>query len=162
MPENFVFTTNEEFESVFLEAERLYKATGEVWCPYFQENIAFNSKGLKHLKFKSDGRSRAVHDQYARFKLLKFVPEIIKKSHTIQGIARTKRFEEQMTNSRRELILKEVNYYEFVAILEEIRMKVIVKEVVGGKKYFWSAIPFWKFDKNRHERILHGGEIEFD
>src|SRR6202044_2354511 len=98
-------------------------------------------KGLKHLKFKSDGRPRAPQDQYARFKLLRFAPEIIKKSHTVQGIARTKRFEEQIINSRNESIIKEVDYYEFIAILEEIRMKVIIKEVIGGKKYFWSIIP---------------------
>jgi len=58
--------------------------------------------------------------------------------------------------------LKQVVYYEFIAILENIRVKVIIKEVGDEKKYFWSIIPFWGIDTVAKKRILHGGDPEND
>ena len=47
--------------------------------------------------------------------------------------------------------------YEFVAALENVRVKVIVKQVLGGAPRFWSIIPNWKLDKNTGNRKLHTG-----
>lgn len=55
-----------------------------------------------------------------------------------------------------------VNYYEFVAILNDMRVKVIVKEVSGGEKYFWSIYPFWRAGKNDSKRLLFSGNPETD
>ena len=93
---------------------------------------------------------------------MRFAPEVLKKSHTVQGIWKVKRFETQKTNNRWEHILKDVTYYEFIAVLESIRIKVIVKEVLGGEKHFWSVIPFWGIDKVARKRILHSGDLEHD
>jgi hypothetical protein len=41
-------------------------------------------------------------------------------------------------------------------------MKVIVKQVAGGEKYFWSIIPFWKLHPDTHRRILHSGSPDTD
>ncbi len=153
---------NKDFAKIRDEAERFYGTIGTVYCPYFQEKIAFNIKGLKHLKFKSDKQARPYKDQYPRLKLLHLAPEVIKKSHTVQGIWRVKRLEAQKTNNRWEHLLKEVVYYEFIAVLENVRIKVIVKEVSGGEKHFWSVIPFWGIDKEVHKRILHSGNPESD
>lgn len=140
------------------EAEKFYSSINSVYCPYFNEKIAFNSKGLKHLKFKADQQARPRKEQYSRLKLLSFAPEVLKKSHTVQGIWKLKRLEEQKTNNRWEKILKPVIYYEFIAVLENIRIKVIIKEVEGGEKHFWSVIPFWGIDKINKKRILHSGD----
>lgn len=157
------FNFNEkDFEKVKLEAEKFYDLLELVKCPYFNEEIVFNAKGLRHLKFKSDQKARSHKDQYSRLKLLYLVPEILKKSHTVQGIWKIKKFEEQKTNSRWERILKDVIYYEFIAVLENIRIKVIVKEILGGEKHFWSVIPFWGIDKNNSKRILHSSNPEYD
>jgi hypothetical protein len=53
-------------------------------------------------------------------------------------------FETQKLHSRweRVLKLKDVCFYEFVAVPDNVRVKVIVKEVTGGEKHFWSIIPF--------------------
>lgn len=154
--------SREKFNDIKAKAEKLYKEIGKVYCPYFGEKIAFNAKGLKHLKFKSEKQARPYKDQYPRLKLLHLAPEILKRSHTIQGILRLKRFESQKTNSRWEHILKEVTYYEFIAVLENVRVKVIVKEVMGGEKHFWSIIPFWGVDKKTRKRILYSGDLEHD
>lgn len=153
---------NDDFIKIRDEAEIFYKTIGFVRCPYFGEKITFNAKGLKHLKFKSDKQARPYTEQYPRLKLLRFAPEVLIKSHTVQGIWKVKRFEAQKTNSRWEHVVREVVYYEFIAVLENVRIKVIVKEVLGGEKHFWSVIPFWGIDKMAHKRILHSGNPEND
>lgn len=158
----FNFKNEEDFERVRTDAEEFYASIGEVRCPYFGSDIAFNAKGLRHLKFKADEQARSHKDQYSRLKLIRFAPDVLKLSKTVQGIWQVKRFEEQKTNSRWECALKDVTYYEFIAVLDSVRVKVIVKEVVGGEKHFWSVIPFWGVDKNTSRRILYSGNPEHD
>ncbi len=158
----FNFKNEKDYVDVKRKAEILYKTFNEVYCPYFGVKIAFNSKGWKHLRFKGKHQARTKIDQYARLKLLYLIPLVISKSHTIQGILHTKKFESQKTNSRWERIIKDVIFYEFIAVLDNVRLKVIIKEVVGGEKYFWSVIPFWGIDKEFSKRILHSGNPEND
>ncbi len=144
------------------KAEAFYTLIGPVHCPYFGEKIAFNSKGIKHLKFKSDEVARPRQDQYSRLKLVHLAPEVLKQSRTLQGIWHTKRFEMQKTHSRWERVLKEVSFWEFIAVLNNVRLKVIIKQVVGGEKHFWSVIPAWRINKETSSRILHTGDPEND
>ncbi len=156
----FNFKDEQDFERVRSDAEAFYATIGKLHCPYFGSDVAFNAKGLRHLKFKADKRARSWDDQYARLKLLHIAPQIIKASHTVQGIWETKRFEAQKTNNRWEHVMKEVIFYEFIAVFDSIRAKVIVKEVHGGEKHFWSVIPYWGIDKENSKRILHSGNPE--
>ena len=158
----FNFKDEADFLKVKEEAERLYATIGDVRCPYFNETVAFNAKGIRHLKFRSDQQARPREDQYSRLKLLHLVPEVLRLSRTVQGIWHTKRFEAQKTHSRWEHILKSVSFYEFIAVLNGVRIKVIAKEVEGGEKHFWSVIPFWGIDKVNSKRILHSGNPEQD
>lgn len=152
----------EEFEKVKSNAERFYESLGLIYCPYFTEKISFNAKGLRHLKFKSDQQARAQKDQYPRLKLLHLAPQVLNKSHTLQGIWETKQFERNKENSQWKYTMKEVVFYEFIAVLENVRLKVIIKEVVGGEKYFWSIIPHWSIDKAGSKRILYSGNPNID
>lgn len=158
----FNFKDEQDFERVRTGAETFYATVGEVRCPYFGSDIAFNAKGLRHLKFKADRQARPRKDQYSRLKLIHYAPEVLKLSRTVQGIWSVRRFEEQKTNSQWKQVMKEVVYYEFIAVLDSVRVKVIVKEVVGGEKHFWSIIPFLGIDKNTSKRILYSGDPEHD
>lgn len=152
-----------KFKEIKKDSIRFYKSLGKIKCPYFPDEISFNSKGMQHLKFKAWNKTRSIIDQYMRFKLLKYAPEVIKKSHTLQEICTKKNFEKVQVNSRWETKAIVVNYYGFIAILDEIRIKVIVKEVGLGEKYFWSIIPCWKQDKTvLNKKILHEGDLEKD
>lgn len=158
----FNFKDEEDFQKIKGSSENFYKTIGDIYCPYFKEKIAFNIKGLKHLKFKSDRQARPQKDQYSRLKLIQLAPEVLKQSHTLQGIWQVKRFEVQKTNSRWEHIMKDVIYYEFIAVTNNVRIKVIIKEILGGEKHFWSVIPFWGIDKATGKRTLHSGNLESD
>ena len=158
----FNFKDNGDFEAVREKAEAFYATIDTVRCPYFQSKVAFNAKGIRHLKFKSDEVARSREDQYSRLKLVHLAPEVLKLSKTVQGIWNTQCLEIQKTNSRWERSLKNVTFYEFMAVLNNVRVKVIVKEVLGGEKHFWSVIPFWGIDKDKSKRILHSGDLEND
>ena len=158
----FNFKDEQDFEKVRTEAEMFYAMFDKVRCPYFGADIAFNAKGLRHLKFKADQQARPHQDQYSRLKLIRYAAEVLKLSRTVQGIWSVRRFEEQKTNNRWERAMKDVTYYEFIAVLDSVRVKGVVKEVSGGEKHFWSVIPFWGIDKNTSRRILHSGDPEHD
>jgi hypothetical protein len=152
-----------DFEDVKNKAEAYYKTIGEIDCPYLKDKVLFNAKGLDHIKFKEWDKARSVQDQYVRLRLLKIAPQVISQSHTLQEYFETSRFERQKINSRWEKRLITVRYYGFVAIINSHRIKVIVKEIEGGGKFFWSLIPFWKTRKgidHKNQKILHEGDLE--
>jgi hypothetical protein len=147
-----------DFERKKTEAELFYSNIGEVYCPYLGEMVIFNAKGREHLKFHARHKIRSHADQYVRYRILKYAPEIIRLSRTLQGLSKTKSFERIRSNNRDEQILTEVAYYEFIAIIDEkIRVRVIVKCIGNARPYFWSVIPFWKKDKDSGQtRIFYG------
>lgn len=159
----------EKFKKIKDEAEIFYKKIGKVHCPYLKDDVYFNSKGLEHLKFKERNKARSSQDQYVRLRLIKLAPEIIRSSHTLQEFYETKRFEQQNINSRWENRMIAVTYYGFIAIINNARIKIIIKEVFGGNKFFWSLIPFWRYyQKNSgddfigNKKILHAGDMDKD
>ncbi len=154
--------SEQQFTEVITKGEELYKSLGQVYCPYFKEDISFGAQGLGHLKFKQRDKARPEKDQYMRFKLLHLVPEILMLSYTLQGVFETKKFERIRTHSRTDTILKSVTYYEFIAVMKRNRIRIIIKQIDGGQKFFWSIIPFWGMDTATMNRILHDGEPEED
>ncbi|MCG2699925.1 hypothetical protein L6274_02640 [Candidatus Parcubacteria bacterium] len=158
----FNFKDEQDFQKVSSDAEAFYVAIGEIHCPYFGEKIIFNTAGFKHLKFKSDKVARSRFEQYARLKLINLAPQALSLSRTVQGIWATKCFERIRVHSRTDTVLKPVSYFEFIAVLDNVRVKVIVKQIDSGRKFFWSIIPYWKIDSVNSRRILHSGKPEND
>ena len=117
--------TQEEFDRIKTKGEEIYKSIGEVYCPYFKEKISFNARGLEHLKFKTSEKTRLEQDQYMRFKLIHLAPEVLKLSHTVQGIEETKGFEKIRVNNRTDILLKPLSYYEFIAVIKRNRVRII-------------------------------------
>lgn len=153
---------SENFTEIRQKGEDYYKTIGEVYCPYFKEKVHFTAGGLEHLKFKRPRMARAQQDQYMRFKLLKYVPQVLGNSHTVQGIFETKEFEKVRSHGRSESILQEVIYYEFIAVTDKLRIKVIVKKIGKTPFIFWSIIPFWGTMQSTGKRKLHSGNTAED
>ncbi|MCK5021996.1 MAG: hypothetical protein KAR54_01995 [Candidatus Pacebacteria bacterium] len=152
----------EKFKKEKLKAEGFYKNLVPVLCPYFQEKIIFNAKGLEHLKFKKKNSARNLEDQFIRLRLLYLAPQIIKSSKTIQGISGRKVFELLRINNRNEHKMVNAQYFEFIAVIDGIRARVVIKQIGDSPKYFWSIIPFWKMNKENGTRKIHNGNPEED
>lgn len=152
----------EKFGEVMARGEELYKTFSPVRCPYLESDIHFSASGLEHLKFKRPRYARSRPDQYMRFKLLPLAPEILRLSHTVQGIWETKHFERIRVHSRTDTVLKPVVYYEFIAVIRHARIKIVVKQIDEGQRFFWSIIPFGGVNKETKRRKLYGGNPEED
>jgi hypothetical protein len=151
-----------DFEQIKEKGEEIYKNFPDTYCPYLKQKISFNAQGIEHLKFKRRDKARLIQDQYMRFKLIRLAPEVLINSKTVQGILETKKFEKVRVNSRTDIILKPVNYFEFIAVIKRNRVKVIIKQIDGGEMFFWSLIPFWGMNRETMQRILHEGVPEED
>lgn len=49
----------EKFEDAKAKAEEFYKSIDKIRCPYLNDEVHFNAKGLDHLKFKRFRKSRS-------------------------------------------------------------------------------------------------------
>lgn len=154
--------SDEQFKDVKTKGEFFYKNIGEIYCPYLKEKVSFNARGFEHLKFKRFEKTRPEKDQYMRLKLIHPAPEVLKLSHTVQGIFETKKFERIRMKARTDTILKPITYFEFIAVIKRNRVRIVVKQIENGQKFFWSIIPFWKMNRETMTRILHEGDPEED
>ncbi len=124
--------------------EEFYRKIGRVYCPYFKDHIYFTRSGLEHLKFKNKFKIRNKRDREVRFRLLPKSKITLEISATIQGISTRKRFEYKYVNNRQECLLLEVTYYEFIAIIDNLKLKTIIKQIENDRKIFLSVIPLFK------------------
>ena len=154
--------SDELFTTTLAKAKAGYESVPEVYCPYLKEKVHFNAKGFEHIRLKQWNKARGRSDQYLRLKLLHLVPTVLQNSHTLQGKWETKDWERLKSHGRWVKIPKTVRYYEFVAVIGKVRIKVIVKEIEGGASYFWTIIPFWKMNTVANKRIIHEGNPETD
>jgi len=152
----------QNFDEVRIKGEEFYKALTDIYCPYFKDKVFFNAQGLEHLKFKRHRQARPRQDQYMRFKYLHLAPVVLRASTTLQGIWETKSFEKVRVHNRTDTVMKNIEYYEFVAVIDSIRVKIIVKRIGDGQRFFWSLIPFWGINKKTKRRILHSGYPDRD
>ncbi|MFH1946827.1 MAG: hypothetical protein ABIJ23_01560 [Candidatus Magasanikbacteria bacterium] len=147
--------SDKKFKKVQEKAEQEYKNINSVFCPFLKKDISFNAKGLEHIKFKGRNKARSREDQYIRLKCLPLANKILELSHTLQG--HQERNEMVKEKSKRwSHKMKSVNYFEFVAVVGDVRVRVIIKKVEGGELHFWSIIPFWKMDIYG-KRLIHSG-----
>ncbi len=153
--------TNEEFARIRQQAGEFYAGLGQIRCPYFQDNIHFNTEGFRHLLFKHWNRGRDHRDQFMRLKHLSRAPQILQLSRTLQGVQQANEWERRHKHGRWERLLVAVTYFEFVAVLDQRRFKVIVKQLPDGKRIFWSLIPFWR-QSEQGRRVLHDGNPAVD
>ncbi len=131
------------FDFVKLRGEELYKGFERINCPYFNELVYFNAQGLDHLIYKRTDKERLEQDCRMRFKLLYLAPVILRLTRTLQGFSCRKGFERVRRNGVIKHIAVERRYYEFIAIIDSVRVRIIVKQVDSGQFMFWSIIPFW-------------------
>ena len=149
------------FARIKSKAEEEYGKVESVHCPYFDEAVKFNAKGLDHIKFKGWGKSRNKKDLYARLKFLPLVPRILKTTTTLQGFLMTETLVRKKNFGSWGDVFNRVYFYEFIYVhKEKMRLKVIVRKDGDGEHYFYSVIPFWKMNADRKSTRLNSSHIQ--
>lgn len=132
----------ERFEEQKTKTENFYKAINKINCPYFNQEVVFNSDGFHHLKY-SARRERDKKEQILKFNLLPLAVKIIKQSGTLQEY-RPGLITVGKKSQRDGLALaKKVEYWGFIAICGKNKMKirVILRRIGDGNIIFWSVMP---------------------
>lgn len=122
------------------KARNVYFKIGAVKCPAFpKEKIIFNAKGFNHLFYKGDRSGRDKKEIFVRIKLLPLAVKLLKIATILQEEAS---YVGHFKNKR-----KEFKFWVFEGVLEERRIKVVIRQIGQGRKHFWSVIPAWRKSK---------------
>jgi hypothetical protein len=133
--------------------ENYYKKIGKIFCPVFNDVVYFNSEGFNHLMYKNKS-VRPQKEQSIKFKLISIAKEIIERSHLFQE------YDEGLVYVVRKKFKKKTNvkalskYWGFVGIVNNIRVKTIIRQVANGNKHFWSVIPGWGHNHYRNTKFI--------
>lgn len=143
------------YEKLREEAHNFCQKIGAVRCPALNnELVHFTAEGFNHLIYKGRRRERNKNDQITKFKLLPKAKSVLEISTTYQE------YDESFTTARKKRFKKTadetaaVKYWGFVAILQNFRVKVIVRQIGNGQKQFWSVIPAWRTDHYRDIKLI--------
>jgi hypothetical protein len=155
-----------KFKKLKKDVREDYLELKYVYCPYFGEKVYFSSEGFKHMFFRGlkKLKERDFNSKFMRLKLFKFAPKLLRITKTLQEYCTSHQFIPVEFNKRKEKILKLVKYWGFIAIIDDRRIKVIIKQIGNGKKKFWSIIPNWITRKTGrgNQIISHTGDLEND
>ncbi|GAB4026707.1 MAG: hypothetical protein Fur0011_2970 [Candidatus Microgenomates bacterium] len=122
------------------EAREEYKKIGEVACPAFpNEMVVFNAKGFSHLMYQGSSKEKARPEKEARNRV-----ELVGRAVKLLRMMPLPQEE-----STYEFEGKKYRYWAFEAVVDDKRIKVVVRQCGNGKKHFWSVIPAWR--KTRFE-----------
>lgn len=115
----------------------IFRQTKEISCPAFNgEKIVFNAKGINHLIYKGNRSRRDRARIQTNFRLLPRAIKILQSSVF---------FQEESFYERNGRIYR---FWAFEAVVDNRRIKVIVRQIGKSRKHFWSVIPAWR--KNRY------------
>jgi hypothetical protein len=107
------------------KAKELYKSIGRVWCPALNDYVSFDKAGFRHLMQK--GRvPRIKSEQRRRFALLVHVKDILNTEPFVS-------VEERIVNDNC------VRYWKFVGNRGGVVVKLVVRQVEGRQKHFFSV-----------------------
>ncbi len=118
------------------QIKKIFDATKEVRCPAFPgEKVVFNAKGINHLVYKGDRSRREQSRIQTNIRLL---PSAIK-------VLKAMVYPQEETSYLR--VGVNYKFWTFEAVVDNRRIKVIIRQVGNGKKHFWSVIPAWRKDR---------------
>ena len=130
-----------------LKIKSFFNQVRQVQNPALGEIIYFNAKGINHLLYKNNRNLRQKDRIKANFILLPRATKLLEKSTFWQE-------ESHYVKDKSKYF-----FWAFEAVVDQRRIKVIVRQVNSGKKHFWSVIPAWR--KNRYG-ILNAKSIDLE
>ena len=139
-------------------AWNLYSAQKTIYNPYFKSQVILNSDGFHHLQF-SARRERNKKEQLLKFSLLPLAFWVIKNSGTLQEHRKTMGPFGKVSKRDGSVLMKEIEYWGFIAIAGEnkIKIRVVLRRVGDGNIIFWSVMPYSKLKRNTNQKLFSEG-----
>jgi hypothetical protein len=117
------------------QIKKIFDQNREISCPAFPgEKVVLNSKGLHHIFYKGGIKKFARPEKESAVRA-SLVPRAIK-------VLKSMCFAQEESG----LIVgkKTIVFWAFEAVVDDRRIKVIVRQIGNGNKHFWSVIPAWR------------------
>lgn len=150
----------EYFEERKEKARRLYDSKRTIHSPYLNCDVILNSDGFHHLQF-SGRTERTKKEQLLKLRLLPLALETIRRAGTLQEYRKVLK-PVGGPSARGETLLKQVEYWGFVAILgkqeSQVKLRTVLRRVGNGNIIFWSVMPENKFRKGEQRFSTKGLE----
>ncbi|MCX6232954.1 MAG: hypothetical protein NTZ33_15600 [Bacteroidetes bacterium] len=138
------------YEKLKVNAQQFYNEIKLIKSTALNEKIYFNSEGFNHIIFKKSRSEREKTSQMLRFKLLPLAKKLIEVSTTYQEFEDTLNEFEIKSYKKRIMKTKPVKYWGVIAIIENRKIKVILRKIgENGNIQFWSIIPAWVTNRYR-------------
>ena len=133
--------------------KKIFDQNKEIACPAFPgEKIILNAKGINHLIYKGSRSRREASRIKTNIRLL---------PQAITTLKLMPLWQEETSYIKDQI---KYQFWCFEAVIENRRIKVILRQVGRGKKHFWSVIPAWRKDRygilNAKSRNLEREEQE--
>ncbi|MEJ0053918.1 MAG: hypothetical protein WDN10_04330 [bacterium] len=139
-------TENECCAQLKAQTRALYESTKKVFCPYFNQDVGFNSDGFHHFQYNTAGSERSKKAQIRRYRTFPLAPYVLKKAGTVQ---QHRRYFGPIGRPKGDgfRIAKVIEDWCFVALIASrpgvnIELKVVVRKIGNGALNFYSVMPF--------------------
>lgn len=143
------------YDEVREVAELYYKSLDSVFCPAINDYVSFGmSDGFHHIIHKSKGNIRDQKEQMMRFKLLRRGVSLIELTTTFQEFEESTMSVKVKINKTRTIVQKSIKYWGLIAIINDRKIKVILRKIGNGKIQFWSIIPAWTTSYKRDRKYI--------
>jgi hypothetical protein len=151
---------SQQFEQRKAKAKQLYDSKRTIFNPYLNCEVVLNSDGFHHLQF-SGRTERTKKEQLLKLRLLPLALETIRRAGTLQEYRKVLQSVGR-PSARGETLLKQVEYWGFVAILgkqeNQVKLRTVLRRVGNGNVIFWSVMPENKFRKGEQRLSTKGLE----
>jgi hypothetical protein len=143
------------YEKIKYAASNYYNNIGDLYSPAFKEKVAFSAEGFNHIVYKTARTERERTSQILRFRLLSLARKLIEISTTYQEYDEKIKEFNIKKHKKRINIYKQVKYWGIIAIIENRKIKVILRKIgENGKMHFWSIVPAWTTNKYRDAKFV--------
>lgn len=145
---------NIDLEKIKSDSKEYYRTLESIVCPALNETITFKSVGFNHIIYQKANHERERSSQVLRFKLLPLAVKLIGLSTTYQEY---EKIIQKLTIERHGVKIhqnKRVIFWGLIAIINNRKIKVILRKVGNGDIHFWSIIPSWTTNKTRDGKLF--------
>lgn len=158
IPKMEIERQKEIFHKKYLEIKNIF-------CPYIESDVVFNSNGFRHLIYASGDKRRNDNSIDMRLKLVTSAKKLLECTTTLQEYFEDTVELHTKVHNKPAIVKKKIIYWGFIGIIDnKWKIKVVVKKVGNGIPFFWSVIPNWVTSKKRDQKfmITHIGDLEKD
>jgi hypothetical protein len=110
--------------------QAFYKSIGSIYSPALGENVRFSANGFNHILYRKSNNERDKSSQISRFKSSQKAVELVSISNTYQESEERASIPQASADKRDISKVKVVYYWGLVAILNGIKIKVVLRKVL--------------------------------